>query len=67
MMANCAHLWAVGFDGTEGTYAILHAIRELGGKVLKTNVDLERAKLIQSTVTANAETSNLNAPRGSNA
>jgi uncharacterized membrane protein len=29
---------------------ILHAIRGLGGKVLKTNVDLERAKLIQSTL-----------------
>jgi len=32
--------------------AILHAIRGLGGTVLKTNVDLERAKLIQSTLTA---------------
>ncbi len=31
---------------------ILHAIRGLGGTVLKTNVDLERAKLIQSTLTA---------------
>ena len=30
--------------------AILHAIRGLGGTVLKTNVDLERAKLIQSTL-----------------
>ena len=29
---------------------ILHAIRGLGGTVLKTNVDLERAKLIQSTL-----------------
>jgi uncharacterized membrane protein len=28
----------------------LHAIRGLGGTVLKTNVDLERAKLIQSTL-----------------
>jgi uncharacterized membrane protein len=33
---------------------ILHAIRGLGGTVLKTNVDLERAKLIQSTLTAAA-------------
>jgi uncharacterized membrane protein len=30
--------------------AILHGIRGLGGTVLKTNVDLERAKLIQSTL-----------------
>jgi uncharacterized membrane protein len=29
---------------------ILHAIRGLGGTVLKTNVDLERAKLIQTTL-----------------
>jgi uncharacterized membrane protein len=29
---------------------ILHRIRGLGGTVLKTNVDLERAKLIQSTL-----------------
>src|SRR5580658_8173827 len=32
--------------------AILHAIRGLGGAVLKTNVDLERAKLIQTTLSA---------------
>jgi uncharacterized membrane protein len=32
--------------------AILHAIRGLGGTVLKTNVDLERAKLIQSALAA---------------
>ena len=31
---------------------ILHAIRGLGGTVLRTNVDLERAKLIQSTLAA---------------
>jgi len=29
---------------------ILHSIRGLGGTVLKTNVDLERAQLIQSTL-----------------
>jgi uncharacterized membrane protein len=29
---------------------ILHTIRGLGGTVLRTNVDLERAKLIQSTL-----------------
>jgi uncharacterized membrane protein len=33
---------------------ILQTIRGLGGTVLKTNVDLERAKLIQSTLTAAA-------------
>ena len=32
--------------------AILEGIRGLGGTVLKTNVDLERAKLIQSTLAA---------------
>ena len=32
--------------------AILEGIRGLGGTVLKTNVDLERAKLIQSTLLA---------------
>jgi uncharacterized membrane protein len=31
---------------------ILHAIRGLGGTVLKTNVDVERAQLIQSTLAA---------------
>jgi len=31
---------------------ILHKIRGLGGTVLKTNVDLEHAKLIQSTLAA---------------
>src|SRR5262245_22615966 len=33
---------------------ILHRIRGLGGTVLKTNVDLERAELIQSTLAAPA-------------
>jgi len=36
---------------------ILHKIRGLGGTGLKTNVDLERAKLIQSTLaTGSADT-----------
>ena len=39
--------------------AILGGIRGLGGTVLKTNVDLERAKLIQSTLDAAADS-----PRG---
>jgi len=29
---------------------ILHGIRGLGGTVLKTNVDVERARLVQSTL-----------------
>ena len=33
---------------------ILHTIQGLGGTVLKTNVDLERAKLIQSALAASA-------------
>jgi len=35
--------------------AILHAIRGLGGTVLSTNVDVERAKLIQSTLAVSAD------------
>jgi len=31
---------------------ILHSIRGLGGTVLKTNVDVERAKLVQATLAA---------------
>ena len=31
---------------------ILHAIRGLGGTVLKTNVDLEHARLIEATLRA---------------
>ena len=34
--------------------AVLHRIRGLGGTVLKTNVNMERAKLIQSTLAASA-------------
>jgi uncharacterized membrane protein len=40
--------------------AILHAIRGLGGTVLKTNVDLERANLIQSTLAASSDTTQPN-------
>jgi uncharacterized membrane protein len=40
---------------------ILHGIRGLGGTVLKTHVDLERAQLIQSTLAApSAQTSKSN-------
>jgi uncharacterized membrane protein len=41
-------------DYTVDMDVILHKIRGLGGTVLKTNVDLERAKLIQSTLAAAA-------------
>ena len=37
--------------------AILHGIRGMGGTVLKTNVDFDRAKLIQSTLAASDEQS----------
>jgi len=40
---------------------ILHTIRGLGGTVLKTNVDLERARLIQSTLAASDDGTNQNA------
>jgi hypothetical protein len=46
-MTASAHPWAIGYD--DMTRA-LHKIRGLGGTVLKTKVDLERAKLIQSTL-----------------
>ncbi len=36
---------------------ILHSIQGLGGTVVRTNVDLERAKLIQSTLAASADRS----------
>jgi uncharacterized membrane protein len=44
-------------DQTVDMEAILHTIRGLGGTVLKTNVDLERAKLIQSALAEKGETS----------
>jgi uncharacterized membrane protein len=39
-------------DSAGDMEAILHGIRGLGGTVLKTNVDVERARLIQSTLAA---------------
>ena len=41
---------------------ILHKIRGLGGTVLKTNVDVEHAKLIQSTLAAPSAQTSLRAP-----
>jgi uncharacterized membrane protein len=37
-------------DTAENLNAILESIRGLGGRVLKTNVDLDRARLVQSTL-----------------
>jgi uncharacterized membrane protein len=44
--------------------AALHALRGLGGTVLKTNVDLERARLIQSTLAADPAAANKPADEG---
>lgn len=41
-------------DGEGDLEVILHAIQGLGGTVLKTTVDIQRAKLIQSTLAAAA-------------
>lgn len=42
---------------------ILHRIRGLGGTVLKTNVDLEHARLVQSTLAASAGENDQNGRR----
>ena len=44
-------------DDEADMQVILHEIRGLGGSVLKTNVDQERARLIQSTLAARAHES----------
>ncbi len=49
MKAGTSALFVLDDEGDMDV--ILHAIRGLGGTVLKTNVDLERAQLIQSTLT----------------
>jgi uncharacterized membrane protein len=41
-------------DVAEDMNVILSRLRGLGGTILKTNVDIERAKLIQSTLAANS-------------
>ena len=43
-----------GLDSDGDMEVILHAIQGLGGTVLRTNVDLERVQLIQSTLAAAA-------------
>src|SRR5262245_59517425 len=52
MKPGTSALFVLDDDGDVDT--ILHAIRGLGGTVVRTNVDLERAKLIQSTLAAGA-------------
>jgi uncharacterized membrane protein len=53
MKPGSSALFVLDQDGDMA--AILQGIRGLGGTVLKTNVDLKRAKLIQSTLAAAAE------------
>src|SRR5262245_34888336 len=48
MKPNSSALFVLDDEGD--MEVILHKIRGLGGTVLKTNVDVERAKLIQSTL-----------------
>jgi len=56
--SGAGHLWAIGYADVDRVLdhqgdmgVILHNIRALGGTVLKTNVDVERAKLIRATLT----------------
>jgi uncharacterized membrane protein len=48
MKPGSSALFVLDDDGDQEV--ILHTIKGLGGTVLKTNVDVERAKLIQSTL-----------------
>jgi uncharacterized membrane protein len=50
MKPGTSALFVLDEEENEDLDVTLHAIRGLGGTVLKTNVDLERAKLIQSTL-----------------
>jgi uncharacterized membrane protein len=50
MMPGTSALFVLDQEGDMA--AILQGIRGLGGMILKTNVDLERAKLIQSALAA---------------
>jgi uncharacterized membrane protein len=52
MQPGTSALFVLDHEGDMET--ILHAIRGLGGTVLKTNVDSERLKLIQSTLATSA-------------
>src|SRR5262249_44098218 len=50
MLPGTSALFVLDREGD--MHAILQSIRGLGGTVVKTNVDLERAKLIQTTLVA---------------
>jgi uncharacterized membrane protein len=52
MKPGTSALFVLDYDGD--MEVILHTIRGLGGTVLKTNVDLERVKLVQSALAASA-------------
>ncbi len=53
MKPGTSALFVLDYEGD--MEVILHNIRGLGGTVLKTNVDVGRAKLIQATLTGNPE------------
>ena len=53
MTPGTSALFVLDYEGDMDV--ILHAIRGLGGTVLKTNVDVERARLIQSTLAATSD------------
>ena len=53
MKPGTSALFVLDHDGD--MQVILHAIQGLGGTVLKTNVDVERAELIQSTLSRSAD------------
>jgi uncharacterized membrane protein len=53
MKPGTSALFVLDHEGDMGV--IFHNIRGRGGTVLKTNVDVERAKLIQATLTATPE------------
>ena len=55
MTPGTSALFVLDYQGNMDV--ILHTIQGLGGKVIKTNVDAERAKLIQSTLAASTEES----------
>ena len=50
MKPGTSAVFVLDSEGDMG--AILHGIRGLGGTVLRTNVDVERAQLIQATLAA---------------
>jgi len=53
MMPGTSALFVLDQEGK--MHEILKGIRGLGGTILKTNVDMERARLVQCTLTAVGE------------